>query len=229
MNSAPSNIGLDDSLKVAHDQAAEVMVELTTDTNIPEEDRRALQVFYNEWVELLEILFQRPHCCPSLEKRQLWLNVEESDISEKEYPEGLVSFYTDTGNRLTTIPAEIEAKAVGFATFLSTLDPREASTRLLLEATNLVTIALGKIERGADFMENVPMPQVLDVYERCSFLLSYINPANGLICRRIQSHEATMAESGSPVSMVNAVIYLSEATTFSDMINILFVRNLSVG
>ncbi|KAJ7637474.1 hypothetical protein B0H17DRAFT_1278916 [Mycena rosella] len=172
MDSAPSHLGLDEDLEAAHDQATQAMTELLTDTSIPEEDRRALQDFYND-----------------LEKRQMLLGIEESDSSdEKEYPE-----------------AEVKAKAVAFATFLSTLDPKEVPTRLLLEANNLVTIALGNIERGADFLENAPMPKVLDAYER------------------IQSHEATMVESGSPVSMVNAAIYLCEATEFSNMINVLFV------
>ncbi|KAJ7665723.1 hypothetical protein B0H17DRAFT_1336446 [Mycena rosella] len=74
MDSAPSHIGLDDDLKVAHDPAAQAIAKLATDTSIPEGDRRALQYRFNEWVDLLEILFSMVSLPP------LEITVQKSDI-----------------------------------------------------------------------------------------------------------------------------------------------------
>ncbi|KAJ7141185.1 hypothetical protein C8R44DRAFT_974769 [Mycena epipterygia] len=175
MSSATAALNLD-GLQLAHDTAAQIMSQLSTESSIPEEDRRALQVFYSD-----------------LEQRQAALG---QDVNFKDETE--------------TVEADIKAKAVGFATFLASLDPSDAATRLLVQGSDCTTTALANIERGGNFLESAPMAEILDAYER------------------IQCREEDLKAAGGPVSMVNAVIYLSEATAFADAVEMLIVLDLRV-
>ncbi|KAJ7140470.1 hypothetical protein C8R43DRAFT_954768 [Mycena crocata] len=142
----------------------------------------------------------------------------ETDISEADRLT-LQDFYNDLEQRQTrlgqndailkdgveneTLQGLDKSQVLAFATFLSSLDMSDGPTRLLVEGNTHVTTALGNIKKGGKFLEHAPMKQILDAYER------------------IQSLEDNLKAAGSPVSLVNAVIYLSEATAFADMVKML--------
>ncbi|KAJ7658009.1 hypothetical protein B0H17DRAFT_1097389 [Mycena rosella] len=195
MTSAPIKIDLTGGdLQAAHDKAAQAISQLSKGHDIPEEDRRILQEFYNECVNSIRFRFSLTPFL-RLEQRQALLGQDTDPDSEDDENDAFED-------------EEVKAKAVAFNTFLSSLDPNDPATRILIEANNVVTAALGNIQRGGSFLENAPMTQILDAYERA------------------QSREEILKSNGKPVSMVNAAIYLSEATTLSEMVKMLIVLEL---
>ncbi|KAJ7902378.1 hypothetical protein B0H13DRAFT_2513641 [Mycena leptocephala] len=183
----PSIIAPDgDDIQVAHDKAAQAISLLSTETDITisAEDRRTLTDFYS-----------------GLEKRRALLGQSENDDS----PTAIRGEIYDAGD---VQKDEDIAKAFEFAKFLASLDPGDLGTQLLIEGNRHVTAALGAIEKGGNFLENAPMTQILDLYER------------------IKSREESLKSSGGPVSVVTARIYLSDANAFAAMVKMLIVLDI---
>ncbi|KAJ7092033.1 hypothetical protein B0H15DRAFT_185138 [Mycena belliarum] len=170
-----------DNLQDAHDKAAQVMSSLSAGTDaISADDRKTLGDFYS-----------------GLEKRRELLGhaEESSSLVEGEVPDG---------------PDDKDiAQAFAFTKFLSSLNPDDPGTQLLVGGNKRVTAALGAIEKGQNFLENAPMNKILEVYERIKF------------------REEHLTNSGGPVSVVNGRIYLSEVNAFAAMVKMLIVSRLS--
>ncbi|KAJ7092035.1 hypothetical protein B0H15DRAFT_185203 [Mycena belliarum] len=172
-----------DNLQDAHDKAAQVMSSLSTGTDsaISADDRKTLEDFYSD----LE------------ERRKLLGHTEESS--------SLVEDEVRDGPDDTDI-----AQAFAFTKFLSSLDPNNPGTQLLVEGNKRATAALGAIEKGQSFLENAPMTKILEFYERIKF------------------REEHLTTSGGPVSVVNGRIYLSEVNSFTEMVKMLIVLDIDV-
>ncbi|KAJ7475417.1 hypothetical protein B0H11DRAFT_1317283 [Mycena galericulata] len=175
-------------LRAAHD-AARAMSGLSAGTNISEADRRALQDFYAD-----------------LESRRALLEEENASLNT----EGPATHSAMEGDiHQDGVPQDADlTKAFEFTTFLTSLDPTEVGTQLLIEGNDHVTGALGIIEKGGNFLEHAPMTNILQSYER------------------IKSREASLKAGGQPVSMVNARIYWSEANAFASIVKMLIVLDL---
>jgi hypothetical protein len=64
------------------------------------------------------------------------------------------------------LDAELK-KAAEFPAFLKSLDSGDDATKILIEGSKRVLFTLGMVEKGANFLANVPMEKILDMYERC--------------------------------------------------------------
>ncbi|KAJ7853632.1 hypothetical protein B0H14DRAFT_2757818 [Mycena olivaceomarginata] len=174
-----------DEFQVAHDRAAEVMSKLNpveTNVIVAEEDRRALQDYYNELEQRRALLDQGAQLYPD-------------DEDDEPFSEEIVD-------------ADLQ-KAAEFPNFLKSLNPSDDATKGLIQGSKDVAAALGTIEKGANFLENVPMQRIVDAYER------------------IKSREERLKAGGSPVSLVNAKIYLSETIAFKDMVQAMIVLDMT--
>ncbi|KAJ7700226.1 hypothetical protein B0H14DRAFT_3034214 [Mycena olivaceomarginata] len=94
-------------------------------------------------------------------------------------------------------------KAAEFPNFLKSLNPSDDATKGLFQGSKHVVAALGTIEKGANFLET----------SRCKGL--------------IKSREERLKVGGSPVSLVNAKIYLSETIAFKDMVQAMIVLDMT--
>ncbi|KAF8191462.1 hypothetical protein K438DRAFT_2018223 [Mycena galopus ATCC 62051] len=184
MHSAESEI------QVAHDRAADIMSKLNpVEGNIqliPEQDRLALQDYYRELQQRHALLAQ----CTQ-ESSVVCDDDEDDEPFSEEISE-----------------AELQ-KAAEFPRFLQSLHPSEEATKQLIQGSKHVTTALGMIEKGAGFLENVPMQRLVDMYER------------------IKSREERLKDDGAPVSLVNARIYWSETVTFKDTVHTMILIDMA--
>ncbi|KAJ7162145.1 hypothetical protein C8R46DRAFT_1103680 [Mycena filopes] len=104
---------------------------------------------------------------------------------------------------------EIETQqAIRFSNFLASLDPSEDVTKMILQGRNRVAAALTMVENGANFLANTPMQKILEMYEG------------------IQAREATLSSDPDAVSMVNAKIYVAEATAFSNTVQTMIIVDM---
>ncbi|KAJ7502425.1 hypothetical protein B0H11DRAFT_1988478 [Mycena galericulata] len=97
---------------------------------------------------------------------------------------------------------EVEA-AVRFMKFLKSMDASDDTTKVLLKGCETVVATLGLVERNSDFLENVPMQSILEMYER------------------IKSREERLQAGGRPVPLKTARIYLTETTAFAEMVQVM--------
>lgn len=112
------------------------------------------------------------------------------------------------------LDAELK-KAAEFPAFLKSLNPTEDATKILVLGSKHVAATLETIEKGANFLVDVPMQMIVDKYERCG-PFTFVQPSR-LISHRIKSREESLKADGAPVSLVNAIIYLSETEGFRHM------------
>ncbi|KAJ7467102.1 hypothetical protein FB451DRAFT_1260124 [Mycena latifolia] len=185
----PINAVLDD-VQVAHDEAAQIMAQISTATNLTDEDRQALQDFYTELEQRRALLSQGGQA------RLLDPDGEDEEDEDD-------------------IPKDADlAKAAEFPTFLKSLDPSDNATKLLIEGSARVVAALRTVEKGASFLTNVPLQKVLEMYESITSREERLKTAGGpvsLVNAQIYSSETTAF-----ADMVQGMIMLDMRASIPD-------------
>ncbi|KAJ7724556.1 hypothetical protein B0H16DRAFT_1596040 [Mycena metata] len=170
-------------MEVVRDQAAHLMSMLTSDPNVTPEDLQTLQGFYTE-----------------LEQRRTRLEQSVNDDLRNEKPEAVTEDIQPTDKE----------QAFQFTGFLASLDPSDETTKLMIQGSKKVVAALGLVEAGGDFLANVPMENILEMYGR------------------IQSREDALIVGPRPVSAISARLYFSEAIAFSEAVQAMIVLHMKV-
>jgi hypothetical protein len=128
---------------------------------------------------------------------------------------------------VTDILDEELKKAAAFPAFLKSLDSGDDAAKILIEGSKRVLSTLGMVEKGANFLVNVSMQKILDMYERCE---TFVQPDYG--SRRmhsIKSREERLRADGTLVSLVGAKIYSEDTVRFADAVEAMIVSSIQLG
>ncbi|KAJ7933870.1 hypothetical protein B0H13DRAFT_1952338 [Mycena leptocephala] len=174
------------TLQLVHNVAAQIMSLLPADTNITEGDRRRLQDYYQELEQRHALVSQGTSSLDRYDEDEE--TVDDDDILDEELK-----------------------KAAAFPAFLKSLDSGDDAAKILIEGSKRVLSTLGMVEKGANFLVNVSMQKILDMYES------------------IKSREERLRADGTPVSLVGAKIYSEDTVRFADAVEAMIVSSIQLG
>ncbi|KAJ7680940.1 hypothetical protein DFH06DRAFT_1164571 [Mycena polygramma] len=175
-------------LQATQDAASKLMSQLSTDPTIDPDDLQSIQNFYRE-----------------LEERHAHLNQAVNYDLQDDAP----------GPTDDEIRAAETERAFKFAKFMTSLDPDDEATKLIIQGSQTILSALEVIENGGSLLVNGgPMEKILDMYES------------------LKVREDKFRTGSGSVSVVDAQIYVTEATAFSENVQwtiMLDMRALTAG